>query len=66
MANNLTIKQQVFVFEYLKDGNGTRSAIAAGYSEHGVAAAGARLLKNVKVSSEITCERNKVCEQLAG
>jgi len=30
MANNLTKKQQVFIFEYLKQGNGTRAAICVG------------------------------------
>ena len=28
----LSIKQKTFIAEYLKDGNATRSAIAAGYS----------------------------------
>jgi phage terminase small subunit len=64
MPNNLTKKQQLFIFEYLKQGNGTKAVIAAGYSEHGAAAAGTRLLKNVKVSAEISREREKLCEEL--
>lgn len=33
-AVKLTRRQEVFIFEYLKDFNGTRAAIAAGYSKN--------------------------------
>ena len=49
----LTIKQITFIAEYLKDGNATRSAIAAGYSEKTAQEQGARLLLNVMVKEEL-------------
>lgn len=49
----LTIKQITFIVEYLKDGNATRSAIAAGYSEKTAQEQGARLLSNVMVKEEL-------------
>lgn len=53
----LTPKQAIFIAEYLVDGNATRAAIAAGYSEKTAEAAGSRLLRNVKVSRTLA-ERN--------
>ena len=47
----LTAKQERFVAEYLKTGNQTQSAIAAGYSSPEVE--GSRLLKNAKVAAEV-------------
>ena len=49
----LSIKQITFIAEYLKDGNATRSAIAAGYSEKTAKEQGARLLTNVNVKEEL-------------
>lgn len=34
MAKKLTIKQERFVQEYIKDGNGRKAAITAGYSKN--------------------------------
>jgi phage terminase small subunit len=52
----LTPKQAMFVAEYLIDGNGTRAAIAAGFSEASAAVTAARLLKNAKIA-RIIAER---------
>lgn len=52
-ASALTVKQAMFVKEYLVDLNATRAAIAAGYSKRTAEAAGSRLLRNVKVRAEI-------------
>ena len=49
----MTIRQQVFVREYLLDQNATRAAIAAGYSNKSAHAAGSRLLKHVEVRAEL-------------
>lgn len=46
-------KRRIFVREYLVDRNGTRAAIAAGYSKKTAEAAASRLLRNVKVAEEI-------------
>jgi phage terminase small subunit len=51
--HGLTAKQRVFIFEYLKDLNGTKAAIRAKYSVRTAAPAASRLLRNVKVSAEI-------------
>jgi phage terminase small subunit len=39
----------IFVTEYIKSGNATQAAIAAGYSEKTAYSQGSRLLKNVEV-----------------
>lgn len=49
MARELTPRQKKFVEEYLKDGNGTAAAVAAGYSEKTAAAQASRLLKDEAV-----------------
>jgi phage terminase small subunit len=49
----MTIKQQFFVKHYLLTRNAKQAAIEAGYSEKTAEAAGARLLRNVKVSAAI-------------
>ena len=54
----LSQKQQSFVAEYLVDGNATRAAQAAGYSERTADSQGSRLLKNVKVAAAIQREQN--------
>ncbi len=43
------LRYEIFAREYVLDLNGTRAAIAAGYSEKGAEAAASRLLRNVKV-----------------
>jgi len=49
VANNLNPKQLIFVQEYLRCGNGTHAAIAAGYSENSAESQASRMLKNAKV-----------------
>ena len=44
-----TAKQRRFIDEYLVDGNGARSAAAAGYGRAGAAVAAHRLLSNANV-----------------
>jgi phage terminase small subunit len=46
---DINIKLQKFVKAYLETNNGTKAAIAAGYSVKTAGAAASRLLKNVKV-----------------
>lgn len=53
-----------FIKEYLVEHNATKSAIAAGYSEKTAGAAGARLLKDVKVREAIEAENDKVNQKL--
>lgn len=64
-AQKLTPRQEKFVSEYLKTGNATKSAIAAGYNEKTAAPAASRMLRNVKVSRAIEArqaKRNERCE----
>lgn len=49
VVNNLNPKQLIFVQEYLRCGNGTHAAIAAGYSENSAESQASRMLKNAKV-----------------
>lgn len=53
MNTELTFKQEMFAREYIADGNATRAATMAGYSEETAYAAGSRLLKNVKVKARV-------------
>ena len=46
-------RREIFIREYLKDLNATRSAIAAGYSEKGARVQGVRLLTNANVKQRI-------------
>ena len=63
-SSELTPKEQIFVREYLKDGNGTRSAICAGYSQKSAHVKASKLLKKAKVSQELTRLRGKLLEKL--
>ena len=49
MARPLTVRQQRFIGYYVRDFNGTRSAIAAGYSRRSAAQIASRLLHRDKV-----------------
>ena len=49
----MTDKQKLFVAFYLESLNGTKAAIAAGYSEKTAGSIGQRLLKNVEVRAAI-------------
>lgn len=57
--NPLTIQQQLFVKEYLKDLNATQAAIRAGYSINNAGPIGCMILKNVNVRSAIVEEMSK-------
>lgn len=59
----LTVRQRFFVDSYLKDGNATKAAIAAGYSETSARVQGVRLLRNDNVSAEIDRVIKKAAEK---
>jgi phage terminase small subunit len=59
----LTAKQERFVAEYLVDGNATRAAKAAGYSEKTAYSIGQRLLKNVEVASALAAAQSERTER---
>lgn len=60
----LTNKQSRFVKEYLVDLNATQAAIRAGFSEKHANRAGAQLMANEAVASEIQKGMNKRAERL--
>lgn len=49
----MTDKQKLFVAFYLESLNGTKAAIAAGYSEKTAGSIGQRLLKNIEIRTAI-------------
>lgn len=49
----LNIRQSRFVAEYIKTGNGTQSAITAGYSPKTAAEQASRLLTNIKIAAAV-------------
>lgn len=53
-----------FAHEYARDQNGTRAAIASGYSKKSAASLASRLLRNVKVQEIITKLTAKTCAKL--
>ncbi len=63
MTKKLTAKQLLFATEYLKDHNGTQSAIRAGYSEKTAGAQASRLLTNVNILNYIIEQTDKVMEK---
>jgi phage terminase small subunit len=63
--DGLTIRQHQFVSEYLVSRNGTKAALAAGYSEKRASTAGAQLLANPVVRQKID-EKTKVVAKRAG
>jgi phage terminase small subunit len=63
-SEGLTKRRAIFVREYLTDFNGTRSAVAAGYSENGAEVAASRLLRDVKVKAAIEAQTSERCEKL--
>jgi phage terminase small subunit len=64
MAKKLTKKQQVFVAEYLKDLDGKRAAISAGYSAKTAESQASQLLKNPKVSEFLEKKLGKRLQKL--
>ena len=63
-AAKTQIRQELFAREYVIDLNGTRAAIAAGYSENGAEVAANRLLNNAKVKRLIDNLRSKRASKL--
>lgn len=57
-------RREIFAREYLKDLNGTRAAIAAGYSEKTAQEAASRLLSNAMVQKRIKELLDKKIERL--
>lgn len=53
-VRKLTLLQQKFCSEYVRDMNGTQAAIRAGYSAKTAAAAASRLLTDVKIQEALT------------
>ncbi len=64
MSGKLNPRQAIFYGEYIKDGNGTRAAIAAGFPEGSAHVAAARLLKHPKVSAAIEAWKSRQQERL--
>jgi len=60
----MTPKQAIFYGEYIKDGNATRAAIAAGFPEKSAHVAGARMLRNAKVNAAIKAWRERKVYEL--
>ena len=50
---NLTVKQRMFVAEYLKDNNGTQAAIRAGYAANSAEVTACKLLRLAKIQEAI-------------
>jgi phage terminase small subunit len=64
MAEGLTIKQDRFARQYVKDGNGTRAAIAAGYAQTGAHVQSSENLRKPKVAAAIAALRRRQAERL--
>ena len=62
MKKELTIRQRLFVAEYIVDQNGTQAAIRAGYTDNEAAAAvhATRLLRKAKIRNEIDLRIGKL------
>jgi phage terminase small subunit len=64
-AGKLSQKIKLFVAEYLIDGNGTRAAIAAGYSKNGARVRAVKMLARPDVSAMLSKAREKQLDWLA-
>lgn len=58
----LTLRQALFLKEYIKDENGRRAAVAAGYSEKGASTTASRLLKEESVQEALSIIKSKIVE----
>ena len=58
--DGLTARQRTFVVEYLRDPNGKKAAVAAGYSPAGAEVAASRLLRHPKVAQFLREQMQKV------
>lgn len=57
---DLSLKEQVFVREFLAHGNATKAATAAGYSAATASVTGSKLLRKAKVAQELANLREKL------
>ncbi|WP_092084614.1 terminase small subunit [Dolosicoccus paucivorans] len=62
---DLNLRQQKFVEEYVASGNAKQSAIKAGYSENSAEGQGVRLLRNAKVSEAIKKRSKEYFDELS-
>lgn len=62
---DLNVRQVAFAVLYAQTGNGTRSAISAGYAEKAAAAQACHLLKNPKIQALIEQEKAARWKRLA-
>lgn len=60
----LTAKQQIFVAEYLLDGNGARAARSAGYSENSARQIAANTLSKVYIQQAIAAKQHETAMKL--
>lgn len=63
-ADDLSIKEQIFVREYLKDENGTRSAIAAGYAKGSATVTASRMLRKANIQAALANVTKRLCDNL--
>lgn len=63
-SSDLTPKEQIFVREFIAHGNGTRAAVAAGYSAATASVTGSKLLRKPKVAAELANLRQKLLSKL--
>lgn len=63
-SGELTHQQIVFCLEYLKDENGTRAAIEAGYAKKSAAAQASDLLSRPKIQAEIKRRSERVLQKI--
>jgi len=64
VEGKLTLKQQRFIKEYIKTGNGTQSAITAGYSKHTANEISAENLAKPSIKLKIEEVMSKEAEEL--
>jgi phage terminase small subunit len=62
-STELNLRRLVFVHEYLIDGNATRAATAAGFSEGSAAVTGHRLLEDPIVKAEIAKRQGELLDK---
>ncbi|MBY7740126.1 terminase small subunit [Paenibacillus polymyxa] len=62
--DGLTPKQRIFTYEYLRDFNATRSAIAAGYSKKTAYQIGFALLKKVEIQNIIRQHKETMIDEV--
>jgi phage terminase small subunit len=58
-VKTLTFKQERFVSEYMRHGNGARAAVAAGYSRHTARAIASENLRKPSIAAEIARRQAK-------